>query len=75
MSEDKKSHPADIYAGYMVKKIRFLKNVSQEVLAKQLNVTYQQLQKYERGINRISVGRLADISKALGVPPAIFFKL
>jgi len=48
--------------------------VSQEQLAKKLNVTFQQVQKYENATNRIAAGRLFDISKALEAPPAFFFE-
>jgi transcriptional regulator with XRE-family HTH domain len=46
---------------------------SQQSLAQALGVTFQQLQKYERGANRVSAGRLAKLAEALGVPVAFFF--
>jgi transcriptional regulator with XRE-family HTH domain len=48
--------------------------MSQERLADQLGVTFQQVQKYEKGSNRISASRLADISEILDVPPGYFFE-
>lgn len=48
--------------------------MSQERLGKELGVTFQQVQKYEKGTNRISASRLADISKILDVSPGYFFE-
>ncbi|AEO50143.1 XRE family transcriptional regulator [Rhodospirillum rubrum F11] len=48
--------------------------MSQEQLANAVGVTFQQIQKYERGSNRVSASRLYDISKVLGVPVAFFFE-
>ena len=56
-----------------VRALRIARGVSQEALANKLGVTFQQLQKYEGGFNRISVGRLALIAQALGVNAATFF--
>lgn len=67
-------HPADIYAGAKIKEFRALKNKSQETLAKEIGVTFQQLQKYETGANRISVSRLESIANALKAPIASFFR-
>ena len=47
--------------------------MSQQQTAEMIGVTYQQAHKYERGINRISVGRLCEITKVLGVPVSYFF--
>jgi transcriptional regulator with XRE-family HTH domain len=48
--------------------------MSQERLAEQLGVTFQQVQKYEKGSNRVSASRLHDISEILDVPPGYFFE-
>jgi transcriptional regulator with XRE-family HTH domain len=48
--------------------------MAQQQLARSIGVTYQQTHKYEHGLNRISVGRLADIARALAVTPAWFFE-
>lgn len=48
--------------------------LSQQQMADMIGVTYQQAHKYERGINRISAGRLFEISEALGVPVGFFFE-
>ena len=48
--------------------------LTQQVLAEKLGVTFQQVQKYEKGTNRIGAGRLQEVSKALGVPITYFFQ-
>lgn len=48
--------------------------MSQEALGKHIGVTFQQIQKYERGINRMGSSRLYDFAKALGVPVSYFFE-
>jgi transcriptional regulator with XRE-family HTH domain len=66
--EDEGPHPVDTHVGIKVKSRRLMLGLSQEELAKSIGLTFQQVQKYERGTNRISVSRLADISRALRVP-------
>lgn len=61
-------HPVDTHVGAKVKSRRLMLGLSQEELAKAIGLTFQQVQKYERGANRISVSRLADISRALKSP-------
>lgn len=58
----------DIYLGAKIKERRRLLGLTLEDLAKALDLTYQQVQKYEKGINRITVSRLCDISRALKTP-------
>jgi transcriptional regulator with XRE-family HTH domain len=53
---------------------RILLNMSQEKLGEALGITFQQVQKYEKGINRISASRLQQISQILNVPPSFFFQ-
>lgn len=53
---------------------RMLIGMSQEKLGEALGLTFQQIQKYEKGANRISASRLQQISEALGIPLAYFFK-
>jgi transcriptional regulator with XRE-family HTH domain len=67
-------HPVDIGVGSRVRSRRILMGMSQERLADQLGVTFQQVQKYEKGANRISASRLHDISQILEVPPGYFFE-
>jgi transcriptional regulator with XRE-family HTH domain len=52
---------------------RLLSNMSQEKLGDALSLTFQQVQKYEKGTNRISASRLQQLSKILGVPVSFFF--
>ncbi len=63
----------DIYVGERLKEIRKMQKVTQETLAGQIGISFQQVQKYENGKNRISVGRLYDISKLLKTPLPAFF--
>lgn len=66
------SHFADIAVGKRVKATRKYKNMTQDRLAKKIGVTFQQVQKYETGANRISVSRLWKIGQALDVPASFF---
>lgn len=63
----------DLRVGERLRQGRVLANMSQEKIASALGVTFQQVQKYERGTNRISCGRLFEISKILNVPITYFF--
>jgi transcriptional regulator with XRE-family HTH domain len=60
--------------GERIKRYRLATNMSQMALAEKIGISYQQLQKYEKGINNISVNRLQQISEALKVPISEFFK-
>ena len=62
---------ADI--GQLVRTQRQKLKLSQSDLAERIGVTFQQVQKYEKGTNRISIGRLTRIADALDVPPTFFF--
>ena len=66
--------PIDVHVGARVKLRRKLLGMSQERLGATLDVTFQQIQKYERGANRIGASNLYKISCALGVSPAFFFE-
>lgn len=66
-------NPVDIHVGRRVRIRRVLCGLSQTALADQLSLTFQQLQKYESGANRISASRLWQIAKILDVPIAWFF--
>ena len=63
----------DIIIGMKIHELRIAMGLSRQQLALRINVTHQQLQKYEKGTNRISAGRLASIAKALRKPVAYFF--
>lgn len=72
-AEESGPNPVDIYVGAKVKSRRLILGLSQEELAKAIGLTFQQVQKYERGTNRISVSRLVDICKVLKVQIDYFF--
>lgn len=65
--------PVDRHVGARVRARRVLAGISQVQLGAALGVTFQQIQKYENGTNRISASKLQDIGTTLGVPAAYFF--
>ena len=67
-------HPVDVYVGRRLRLKRTILGLSQEAVGKQIGVTFQQIQKYERGINRMGASRLYDFARALGVQIAYFFE-
>jgi transcriptional regulator with XRE-family HTH domain len=67
-------HPVDIHVGSRVRMRRTLLGMSQEKLGEALGLTFQQVQKYERGANRIGASRLHEISRILDVPVSFFFE-
>jgi transcriptional regulator with XRE-family HTH domain len=69
----KRPDPLDIEVGQRVRTFRLQKGLSQEKLGDQLGLTFQQVQKYEKGTNRISAGRLQRIANILGIPISDFF--
>ena len=66
--------PVDIHVGARVRLRRTLLGMSQEKLGKALGLTFQQVQKYESGANRVSASRLLLIAETLGVPISYFFQ-
>jgi transcriptional regulator with XRE-family HTH domain len=70
----KNPNPTDKYVGSRVRMRRLMLGMSQEKLAGQLRLTFQQVQKYEKGTNRISASRLQEISHILSVPVPFFFE-
>ncbi|MEE9195618.1 MAG: helix-turn-helix transcriptional regulator [Alphaproteobacteria bacterium] len=66
-------NPIDIHVGARVRLRRNLLGLTLETLAKAVGVTYQQLQKYERGVNRVGASRLFTLGRALEVPVSFFF--
>ncbi|BBK34282.1 helix-turn-helix protein [Stella humosa] len=64
----------DRHVGAMIRERRIVLGLTQQQLADMIGVTYQQAHKYERGINRVSAGRLFEISQVLGVPVSYFFE-
>ena len=71
-----KKSPDDLdrHVGARIKMRRMLTGMSQDKLGGHLGVTFQQVQKYEKGANRIGASRLSQIGKALGVPVEFFFE-
>lgn len=67
-------NPVDLHVGARVRMRRKFLGMSQEALAETIDLTFQQVQKYERGSNRISASKLYEIAKALKAPVAHFFE-
>ena len=67
-------HPVDKHVGNRLRQLRALRGITQTALADETGVTFQQVQKYEKGANRISASRLWEISRVLDVPIASFFE-
>jgi transcriptional regulator with XRE-family HTH domain len=69
----KRPDPVDVEVGHRIRIERLARGLSQTALANQLGVTFQQVQKYEKGVNRVGAGRLTKIAEALGVAVGTFF--
>jgi transcriptional regulator with XRE-family HTH domain len=69
----KRPDPVDVEVGHRIRIERLARGLSQTALANQLGVTFQQVQKYEKGVNRVGAGRLTKIAEVLGVQVATFF--
>lgn len=69
----RKPSPRDEEIGRRIRMQRLAMGMSQSALGEKLGITFQQIQKYEKGVNRIGSGRLEDLSRILGVPVAFFF--
>jgi len=70
----RRANPVDVHVGGRVRLRRMLLGMSQEKLGEHLGLTFQQIQKYEKGINRIGASRLFDLSQVLGVPVQFFYE-
>lgn len=70
----KKPDPVDIHVGKSIRIFRVAKGLSQSAVADALGVSFQQVQKYEKGVNRVGSSRLSRLSKILGVPVNSFFE-
>ncbi len=74
MSDNKKSpNPVDIHVGARIRLRRNMIGLSQEKLGENLGITFQQIQKYEKGMNRVGASRLQAIANILNVPVTFFF--
>ncbi len=69
-----RQHPVDVLVGKRIRMRRLQKSLSQSDLANALRLTFQQVQKYEKGTNRVSCSRLYEIAHALDVPITYFFE-
>jgi transcriptional regulator with XRE-family HTH domain len=74
MTEKKSANPIDAHVGARMRLRRTMVGLSQEKLGDKLGVTFQQVQKYEKGTNRIGAGRLYDVSRILEVPVPFFYE-
>ena len=70
----KKPNPIDIHVGGRIRLRRNMLGMSQEKLGENLGITFQQIQKYEKGTNRVGASRLQAIASILEVPVAFFFE-
>ncbi|MFN3623429.1 MAG: helix-turn-helix domain-containing protein [Hyphomicrobium sp.] len=70
----RRANPIDVHVGGRVRLRRMLLGMSQEKLGEHLGLTFQQIQKYEKGINRIGASRLFDLSQVLSVPVQFFYE-
>jgi transcriptional regulator with XRE-family HTH domain len=69
----KRPNPTDVYVGSRVRMRRKMLGLSQEKLGEKLGITFQQIQKYEKGTNRVGASRLQAMATALEVPVSYFF--
>ena len=67
-------HPVDVHVGKRIRHRRWMTGTTQQQLAESVGIKFQQIQKYETGMNRVSASRLWDIAHALGVSIAFFFE-
>lgn len=67
-------HPVDVHVGKRIRYRRWMVGMTQQQLGDKIGIKFQQVQKYETGMNRVSASRLWDIANALNVPIAFFFE-
>ncbi|MDP5086931.1 MAG: helix-turn-helix domain-containing protein [Yoonia sp.] len=67
-------HPVDVHVGKRIRHRRWMSGTTQQQLAEAVGIKFQQIQKYETGMNRVSASRLWDISKVLDVNVSFFFE-
>lgn len=68
------THPVDVHVGKRIRHRRWILGTTQQQLAEKVGIKFQQIQKYETGMNRVSASRLWDIATALGVSIDFFFE-
>ncbi len=74
MADQPNPHPTDVYVGSRIRFRRRTLKISQEKLAESLGLTFQQVQKYERGANRVSASKLQEIASSLNTSVGYFFE-
>ena len=67
-------HPVDVHVGKRIRQRRWINGTTQQQLAEAVGIKFQQIQKYETGMNRVSASRLWDIAVELGVEVSFFFE-
>ena len=67
-------HPVDVHVGKRIRHRRWMIGMTQQQLAERVGIKFQQIQKYETGMNRVSASRLWDIAESLEVPISFFFE-
>ena len=67
-------HPVDVHVGKRIRHRRWMVGMTQQHLAERVGIKFQQIQKYETGMNRVSASRLWDIAESLSVPVSFFFE-
>ena len=67
-------HPVDVHVGKRIRHRRWMGGMTPQKMAEKVGIKFQQIQKYETGMNRVSASRLWDISDALSVPVSFFFE-
>lgn len=67
-------HPVDVHVGKRIRQRRWMNGTTQQQLAEAVGIKFQQIQKYETGMNRVSASRLWDIAHVLAVPVSFFFE-
>lgn len=67
-------HPVDVHVGKRIRHRRWMVGMTQQQLAEKVGIKFQQIQKYETGMNRVSASRLWDISESVGVSISFFFE-
>lgn len=72
--DDNEPNPVDVHVGKRIRLRRTILRITQQQMAEMLGLTFQQVQKYEKGMNRVGASRLWDISKVLEVPMGFFFE-
>ena len=72
--DENMKHPVDVHVGKRVRHRRWMVGMTQQQLGEAVGIKFQQIQKYETGMNRISASRLWDIAAALDVPISFFFE-